>query len=158
MVYNNYFEGAGKVPSIQTMNFKLNKKTLVGEALDHIYIYHNTFYNAGAIDLGGDGDNPPKHEYFANNIFYKESGEFLSNLNSTVTFINNILYGGASMQYGYKENEFKKVNPLLSLNKQGFYSLSEKSPAIDADQPKPCCRVGYFRGWLGLGHPELFLA
>ena len=132
MVYNNYFEGAAKEASLQLMNFKLNPKTLVGASLDTIYVYHNTFYNPGLIDLGGVGANPPLHVNFANNIFYKESGTVLSYINSNNAYINNILYGGAALGTTYTKNEFKNINPLLAKNSIGYYALTEKSPAINA--------------------------
>ena len=61
MVYNNYFEGASELSSLELMNFKLNQKTKVGDPLTNIFVFHNTFYNPGKIEFGGAGDNPPKN-------------------------------------------------------------------------------------------------
>ena len=132
MVYNNYFQGSAELSSLELMNFKLNQKTKVGEPLDTIYIYHNTFYNPGTIELGGKGDNPPKNVLFANNIFYKESGSILSDLNNQVSFLENLFYGGASLGYKAGSHGFKNSDPKLVLNTVGYYSLSPQSPAINA--------------------------
>jgi len=138
MIYNNYFEGEGNpgYSAIQLMNFKLNLKTLVdsalvGSALDVIYVYNNTFYNSGDVDLGGKGKSPPKNVQFANNIFYKTSGSALINENQYVTFTNNIIFGGASIGISASKNGFIKTDPKLALNLSGFYGLTASSPAID---------------------------
>ena len=132
MVYNNYFQGATEKSSIELMNFKLNKKTNVGSPLSNIYLYHNTFYNAGKIDLGGSGANPPTSVQFANNIFYKQSGTILENINNNVTYLNNMYFGGAALGVAASKTEFINADPLLVLNKNEYYSLSPKSPAINA--------------------------
>ena len=131
MVYNNYFEGSGTVPTIQLMNFVLNAKTKVGSTLNNILLYHNTFYNAGIVELGGAGENPPKNVVFANNIFYKNSGTMLSDLNSNVIFTSNLFYGGAALGTSCSKKEFTEADPLLIKNKNGFFGLSAKSPAIN---------------------------
>ena len=132
MVYNNYFQGSAELSSLELMNFKLNQKTKVGEPLDTIYIYHNTLYNPGVIELGGKGDNPPKNVLFANNIFYKESGTLFTNLNSNVSFLNNLFYGTASLGFKAISQEFKNSDLKMILNSVGYYSLSAQSPAINA--------------------------
>ena len=133
MIYNNYFEGVGNsgYSAIQLMNFKLNKKTLVGEPLDIIYIYNNTFYNSAEVDLGGEGENPPKNVKIANNIFYKTSGSAFTNDNPNVTFTNNIFFGGSEIGVSVSKNSFTKIDPKLALNTSGFYGLTPSSPAID---------------------------
>ena len=137
-VYNNYFEGATQSSSLELMNFKLNQKTLVGNPLDSIYVYHNTFYNAGVIEMGGNNakgkqgkSNPPKHVQFANNLIFKEKGTVIENLNNDVTYTNNFYFGGAALGYVAKATEFANVDPLMAKNKNGYFSLSEKSPAIN---------------------------
>lgn len=133
MIYNNYFEGVGNAgySAIQLMNFKLNKKTLVGEPLDIIYVYNNTFYNSAEVDLGGEGENPPKNVKIANNIFYKTAGSAFTNDNPNVSFANNIFFGGGEIGISATKNSFTKIDPKLALNTSGFYGLTAASPAID---------------------------
>ena len=131
MVYNNYFEGTAEVPSLELMNFKLNQKTKVGDPLSNIFVFHNTFYNAGDITLGGAGDNPPENVQVANNIFYKNSGTILTDPNSNVVFLNNLYFGAATLGVSAGKKEFTNVDPLLVKNNFGYYGLSAKSPAIN---------------------------
>ena len=138
MVYNNYFEGEAKFPSLQLMNFKLNRKTKVGNPLSNIFVFHNTFYNPGKIEFGGEGNNPPKNVQFANNILYKNSGTMFADPNSDVVFLNNLYFGGATLGVPSDKKEFLNSDPLLVKNSFGYYSLSAKSPAINnagADYP-----------------------
>ena len=125
MIYNNYFQGAGTSPSIELMNYFENP-------LDSIYIYHNTFYNPGKILLGGTGLNPPTHINFANNIFYKTSAKLLYDINTNVTYTNNIFFGGANLGTSSTATEFTSIDPKLILNGDGYYGLSSTSPAINA--------------------------
>lgn len=132
MVFNNYFEGAVKMSAIELANFKLNQKTKVGNALDTIYLYHNTFYKSGDLDFGGSEEAPPQNVIFANNLLYKETGTLLSNINKNVKYINNLFYGSASIGIAASANQFKNVPTALKLNTGGYYSLFENSPAINA--------------------------
>ncbi len=131
MLYNNYFEGSGKVPTIQLMNFVLNAKTKVGSPLNNILLYHNTFYNTGAVELGGNGENPPQNIVFANNVFFKTAGTIFSDLNKKISFTNNLFYGGAVLGMNATKKEFTNADPLLIKDNNGFYGLSAKSPAIN---------------------------
>ena len=126
MIYNNYFQGGGSnQSSLQLENYNANP-------LDTIYIYHNTFYNPVAIQLGGSGAYPPTNVIFANNIFYKTSGTILSDINTNVTYLKNIFYGGASLGKTYNATEFVNINPQLTINSYSYFSLSSASPAINA--------------------------
>ena len=131
MIYNNYFEGTAEFPSLELMNFKLNQKTKVGEPLNNIFVYNNTFYNAGLVKLGGVGENPPKNVKIANNIFYKTAGTILADPNNNAQFINNLFYGSADLGIKFGKTEFIKVDPLLEKNNNGFYGLTVNSPAIN---------------------------
>jgi len=133
MIYNNYFEGVGKTgySAIQLMNFKLNQKTLLGEPLNTIKVYNNTFYDSAEVDLGGKGVNPPKNVQFANNIFYKTSGAALTNENPNVIFNNNIFFGDGEIGISAAKNGFIKIDPKLALNENNFYGLTAQSPAIE---------------------------
>ena len=132
-VYNNYFQGKGddKFATIKLMNFKMNQKTNLGLPLNHILIYHNSFYNSGAIELGGEGANPPKDVFFENNIFYKKEGSIFSDINNNVNFQNNLYFGGATLGVDTKSGEFFNKDPQL-IEHGNVYSLSSKSTAIDA--------------------------
>ncbi len=132
-VFNNYFEGEGdpKYPSLKLMNFVLNKKTNVGLPLDRIHICNNTFYNAGDIDLGGEGLNPPDHVYFANNILFKKSGNILMNKNDKVAFTNNLYFGEAVVGMDLNASQMLNKDPQL-LKGNGFFITNSKSPAVDA--------------------------
>jgi hypothetical protein len=130
MIYNNYFEGAGTSDygTIELMQYTGPEPNRVSD----VYLYHNTFYNPGVIDLGGGSSSKsPLTIKFANNIFYKTSGTILSNPGSYGTYLGNIFYGGASLGRTYTAAEFRYVNPLLALNSYGYYALSSTSPAID---------------------------
>ena len=132
-VYNNYFQGKGddKFATIKLMNFKMNQKTNVGLPLNHILLYNNSFYNSGAVELGGEGANPPKNVFFENNIFYKKEGQIFSDINNNVNFLNNIYFGGASVGLDVKTSEFINKDPLF-VEHNNTYQLSSKSSAIDA--------------------------
>ncbi len=131
MVYNNYFGGEAEFPSLQLMNFKLNKKTKFGNPLSNIFIFHNTFYNPGRIKLGGTGDNPPKNVQFANNILYKSAGIIFTDPNTNIIFLNNLYFGGAALGVPSGNKEFINSDPLLVKNSFGYYSIVDKSPAIN---------------------------
>ncbi len=131
MVYNNYFEGAAELSSLELMNFKLNQKTKVGDPLSNIFVFNNTFYNSGVVQLGGAGNNPPMNVKIANNIFYKTYGTIISDPNSNADFVNNLFFGGADLGIKFSKNEFTKADPLLVKNNAGFYGLSAQSTAIN---------------------------
>lgn len=125
MIYNNYFEGAGDANSLEIMNYIDNPVALV-------YIYHNTFYNPGKITMGGAGLYPPTNVRFVNNILFKSiSGSILKDLNSNVSYTNNLFFGGASLGTSYIASEFTNTNLLLVLNTNNYYSLSATSPALN---------------------------
>lgn len=132
-VYNNYFQGKGddKFATIKLMNFKMNQKTNVGLPLNHILLYNNSFYNSGAIELGGEGANPPKNVSFENNIFYKKEGAIFSDINSNINFLNNIYFGGAALGIEVNSSDFINKDPMF-VEHNNTYHLSSKSPAIDA--------------------------
>jgi hypothetical protein len=132
MIYNNYFQGAGTSDFGTIELMKCTETPTEPNRVENVYLYHNTFYNPGVIDLdGGSSSKSPLNIKFANNIFYKTSGTILSNPGSYGTYLGNIFYGGASLGRSYTAAEFRYVNPLLALNSYGYYALSSTSPAID---------------------------
>lgn len=122
--YNNYFEnaGTGGIANAVTYVYYTANTTNV---LDNINFLHNTFVNCGFIDFGGIGAT---NGTWANNIF-KKTGTIFTNANSGTTFKGNIYSGtpGITIPTG-----MTNADPKLTLNADGYYSLSATSPAIDA--------------------------
>ncbi|HKJ79233.1 MAG TPA: chondroitinase-B domain-containing protein, partial [Prolixibacteraceae bacterium] len=137
VVFNNYFAGIKRYP--------INLQNYAVDPLDSITIAYNTIVNSQNIRLGKAGANPPSHVTFANNIFYnKQSEKLFMDETGTETWIGNISYG----TLGFARPEgIKDADPIFSVNQEGYYELSEGSPAIDAAQS------GYpdFPNYAGLG-------
>jgi hypothetical protein len=123
--YNNYFENSGVGSSADAVTF-IYDTTTYPVVLNNINFIHNTFYNCGAIDLGGTGATG---NTWANNIFIKSSGSIFTNANSGTTWAGNIRSGtlGITIATGMTTD----VNPLLELNADGYYGISSSSPAIN---------------------------
>ena len=123
MIYNNYFEGTAANSSLELTNQSVNP-------LGTIYVVHNTFYNSGAIVLGGSGANPPQNVVLANNIFFKTGGTILSDLNANATYVSNLFFGGAALGRAFVSSEFTNANPLLTTTVGGIYGPWAGSPAL----------------------------
>ena len=134
--YNNYFENSGVgadaitfvyvaplIPPTQASPRTLN--------LNNINFIHNTFYNCGDIDLGGNGATS---NTWANNIFKKSSGDIFNNANSGTSWAGNIYQGtlGISIPSG-----MNNTNPFLALNSEGYFGLSSSSPINNASASYP---------------------
>jgi hypothetical protein len=133
MIYNNYFQGAGNIDfgSIELMQYTGTEPNRVSD----VYLYHNTFYNPGVIDLGGGSSTKsPLNIRFANNIFYKTgTSAILTNPGSNGNYLGNIFWGGAPLGRAYNSTEFRNVDPNLTLNSYSYYVLSSLSTnAIDS--------------------------
>ena len=117
--YNNYFENTS--PPIYLMYFD----SLSGNNNNFI---HNTFYRGEPIIMD-TGINKKKNNTWANNIFYSDSATIFSAVKTGQTFIGNIYQGkiGFTITTG-----MTKVNPLLTLNANGYYGITAGSPAINA--------------------------
>ena len=117
--YNNYFQNT--TPPIYLMYFD----SVSGNNNNFI---HNTFYRGEPIIID-TGINKKKNNTWANNIFYSDSATILSGTKTGQTFIGNIYQGkiGFTIASG-----MTKVNPLLSLNADGYYGITAGSPAINA--------------------------
>jgi hypothetical protein len=122
--YNNYFENSGVGSSADAVTY-IYDTTTYPVVLNNINFIHNTFYNCGTIDMGGNGAT---NNTWANNIFFKSSGSIFSNANSGTTWLGNIRQGilGISIPSG-----MTNANPLLVTNVDGYKGLSNGSPAID---------------------------
>jgi len=131
--YNNYFENSGVGSSADAVTY-IYVAPLVPPTVDaprtsnlvNINFIHNTFYNCGSIDLGGAGAT---NNTWANNIFKKTSGSIFKNANSGTTWLGNIGSGtfGITIPSG-----ITNVDPLLTVNANGYRGITALSPAINA--------------------------
>ena len=123
VIFNNYFSG------LTDRSIYLQNED--SDPLDDINIAFNTFINTAEIRLGGNGNDKPTNVVFSNNIFTNPMDDHFDNPTGTEDWFGNIRIGslGISVTGG-----FSTVNPELELNSDGFYELSETSPAIDAAQ------------------------
>jgi hypothetical protein len=136
--YNNYFENSGVGSSADAITYvyvaplvpptTASPRTL---NLSNINFIHNTFYNCGDMDLGGNG---PTSNTWANNIFRKASGNLFSNSNNGITWAGNIYQGnvGISIPSG-----MINTNPFLALNTNGYFGLTASSPVNNANASYP---------------------
>ena len=122
-IFNNYFSGLTK-RSIYLQNDD-------SDPLDDINIAFNTFINSAEIRLGGSGGDKPTNVVFANNIFTNPMDDHFNDPTGTEDWFGNISTGSLGISGG---SGFSIVNPQLEMNSDGFYELSETSPAIDAAQ------------------------
>ena len=123
--YNNYFENSGVGSSADAVTF-IYDTTTYPVVLNNINFIHNTFYNCGTIDMGGNGAT---NNTWANNIFQKSSGAIFSNPNLGTTWAGNIYQGTLGITVPSGMND---IDPLLVTNADGYKGLSASSPAIDA--------------------------
>ncbi|MFM9825654.1 chondroitinase-B domain-containing protein, partial [Flavobacterium sp.] len=123
--YNNYFYNSGIGSTADAVTFTYDNTTYP-VVLNNVNFIHNTFVECGNIDLGGTGAT---NNTWANNIFKKSSGSIFTNANAGTTWAGNIRSGttGITIATG-----MTNVDPLLTLNSEGFYGLPSNSPAINA--------------------------
>jgi len=132
--YNNYFENSGVGSSAEAITYVYVAPLVPPTAasprtlnLSNINFIHNTFYNCGDMDLGGNG---PVNNTWANNIFRKASGNLFSNANNGTTWLGNIHQGtvGITIPSG-----MTNTNPFLALNANGYYGLTASSPVNNSN-------------------------
>ena len=128
--YNNYFENSGVGSSADAVTY-IYDTTTYPVVLNNINFIHNTFYNCGTIDLGGTGAT---NNTWANNIFFKSSGDIFSNANLGTTWVGNIRKGtlGNNITIASGMTNVDPKDPLLELNAEGYYGLASNSLAINA--------------------------
>jgi len=136
--YNNYFENSGVGSSADAITYvyvaplvpptTASPRTL---NLSNINFIHNTFYNCGAMDLGGNG---PINNTWANNIFKKTSGNLYTNANNGTTWLGNIYQGNIGITIA---SGMTNTNPFLALNANGYYDLTANSPINNANANYP---------------------
>jgi hypothetical protein len=136
--YNNYFENSGVGSTSDAITYVYVAPLVPPTAasprtlnLNNINFIHNTFYNCGAMDLGGNG---PTNNTWANNIFKKSSGNLYTNANNGTTWAGNIYQGniGISIPSG-----MTNANPFLALNANGYFDLTANSPVNNATASYP---------------------
>ena len=136
--YNNYFENSGVGSSAEAITYVYVAPLVPPTAasprtlnLSNINFIHNTFYNCGDMDLGGNG---PVNNTWANNILRKASGNLFSNNNNGISWVGNIHQGtiGINIPSG-----MTNANPFLALNANGYYGLTASSPVNNANASYP---------------------
>jgi len=136
--YNNYFENSGLGSSADAITYVYVAPLVPPTAssprtlnLSNINFIHNTFYNCGAMDLGGNG---PTNNTWANNIFRKTSGNLYSNANNGSTWVGNIYQGNIGITI---PSGMTSANPFLALNANGYFGLTASSPVNNANSNYP---------------------
>lgn len=125
-IYNNYF-------------FDLDDRSIFlqnedSDPLDNINVAFNTIIDCDEMILGGDdGDDPPTNVTIANNIFTDPKDAIFDDATNQETWIGNIVFGDLGISLPV--NGMTVANPLLEENSDGYFELSENSPAIDAALP-----------------------
>ena len=120
-IYNNYF-------------FNLDDRAIYlqnegSDPLNNINIAFNTIVECSEVILGGDGSNKPTNVTLANNIFSDPDDSLFENPTGTETWISNISFGSLGMPI--PASGLTLVDPELLENSEGYFGLSENSPAID---------------------------
>ncbi len=123
-IYNNYF-------------YELDDRAIYlqnedSDPLDNINIAFNSVISCSEIILGGDGNDKPTNVTLANNIFSDPDDHIFEDPTGTETWINNISFGDLGISK--PAAGITEIDPLLEKNGQGFFGLSQNSPAIDAAQ------------------------
>lgn len=126
IIYNNYFSGL----TDKSIDLQASLDDL---RVQNVTVAFNTFVNSNNIDLGDDdATNDPLNTVFINNIFDNTtSSNHFTNETGNETWFGNIVDNegdlGLNSSIGFTE-----VDPMLSINSEGFYQLSASSPAIDS--------------------------
>ena len=118
--YNNYFYN-----SVSPVSLVYISGSIYANILNNINFIHNTFVEcSNPIDLGGTGVT---NNTWANNIFKRSSGSIFSNANTGTTWSGNISSGNLGITI---TSGVTNIDPLLTINSDGYYGLSSTSPAI----------------------------
>lgn len=123
-IYNNYFYEIDDRPI-----YLQNEDS---DPLDNINIAFNTIVDCSEVILGGDGNDKPTNVTFANNIFTAPDDDVFEDRTGTETWIGNISFGDLGIPL--PSSGMTIVNPQLVENSEGFFGLTQSSPAIDAAQ------------------------
>ncbi|WPR70909.1 chondroitinase-B domain-containing protein [Flavobacterium sp. NG2] len=126
ILYNNYFNELADrsifIPADDT------------DRVENVLVAFNTIVKSAYVILGSN--NPtydPINITLANNIFFESTkGSLFINATGTETWIGNIANG--TLGITPPSSGITAINPNLSLNPEGYYSLAAASPAINAAQ------------------------
>ena len=123
-IYNNYF-------------YELDDRSIYlqnedSDPLDNINIAFNTIVDCSELILGGDGPDKPTNVTIANNIFSDPDDHIFEEATGTETWISNISFGNLGIPV--PTNGMVLIDPQLEANSEGFFGLTQSSPAINAVQ------------------------
>lgn len=124
-IYNNYFYG------IDDRTIYLQNES--SDPLDNINVAFNTIVNSSEIRLGGSGNYKPTNVTFANNIFTNPDDQIFSSATSNEKWIGNIAFG--NLGFPVPSSGIDVIDPGLEENTEGYFGLTESSPAINASFP-----------------------
>lgn len=126
LIYNNYFtelkDRSIYIPADNT------------DQIDNVLVAYNTIIKSASVILGNKNTTyDPKNITLANNIFSESTkGSLFTNVTGSETWIGNITNG--TLGIITPSSGITQVDPNLSLNAEGYYSLAASSPAINTAQ------------------------
>ncbi len=121
-IYNNYFY------DLDDRSIYLQNED--SDPLDNINIGFNTVIDCAEVILGGSGNDEPTNVTFANNIFSDPDDELFREATGNETWIGNIAFGDLGISL--PSSGITIIDPQLEQNSEGFFGLSQSSPAINA--------------------------
>lgn len=127
-IYNNYFEQSaiGQNTSLPGTSKAPIYLEYFGSGFgDNFNIVNNTFYRCTPSQI----DTGLTNCTWANNILYYDTYPIFSGTTKGQSFAGNISQGTPGLTIASGMNN---INPLLTLNTDGYYGLSATSPAINA--------------------------
>ncbi len=123
-IYNNYF-------------YQLDDRAIYlqnddSDPLENINIAFNTIVDCAEVILSGDGNDPPSNVTLANNVFADPMDDVFEEATGAETWIENIAFGDLGIPL--PTSGIMEIDPVLEENSEGYFGLSQNSPAIDAAQ------------------------
>jgi len=117
-VINNYFD-TGKHMAIQIQNHHF-------DPVDTVNISNNTFISCSPLQLGGEGEYPPRNVSLANNIFSSSVNPVSIDPSNTESWQSNYIKNGNNINSGkVKVAEYRFVQ-----NKTGLYEIEAAKEAF----------------------------
>jgi len=122
IIYNNYFSG------LTSRSLNLNASS--ADKLDNILFAYNTVVDSDVIDIENHSTNEATNVVIANNVFSNPSSSngLFEDVTGDEVWIGNIANGDLGEA---NSSDFTIVDPLLSLNSLGFYTIASASPVIN---------------------------
>ncbi len=121
-IYNNYF--------IELNDRSIYLQNESSDPLDNINIAFNTIISSSEVILGGSGSYKPTNVTIANNIFTEPDNKLFTEQTGNEKWIGNLVFG--NLGFTTPNSGVNIVNPDLVKNANGYFGLSENSPAINA--------------------------